>query len=115
MRKSISALLLLGLFSFSSTTFALNESEAEDMADLKAVFIYLKKDCGYQDIPSDQIHRALAFYAKQNRWDLSNYKNFDMKMLGASSYQDLRGIAVPHDTKCKSLAKDSLGLLAYVR
>jgi len=115
MKKSIKALLLLGLFSFSTTTFALNESEAEDLADLTAVFVYLKNDCGYQDIPDAQVRRALMFYAQQNHWDLSNYNNFNMKVLGEDSYRDLSGIAIANDTKCKSLARDSLSLLAYVR
>ena len=46
MKKSIKILLLAGLFGFSSTSFALSESEAEDLADLTAVFVYLKNDCG---------------------------------------------------------------------
>ncbi|WP_428944060.1 YacC family pilotin-like protein [Pantoea sp. FN060301] len=115
MKKSLKTLLLLSLFSFSSTSFALSESEAEDLADLTAVFVYLKNDCGYQELPDGQIRRALIFFAQQNRWDLSNYSNFDMKVLGEESYRDLSGIAVPNDTKCKSLARDSLSLLAYVK
>lgn len=42
MKKSIKALLLSGLFGFTSTSFALSEPEAEDLADLTAVFVYLK-------------------------------------------------------------------------
>lgn len=115
MKKSLKALLLLSLFSVSSTSFALSESEAEDLADLTAVFVYLKNDCGYQELPDGQIRRALIFFAQQNRWDLSNYGSFDMKVLGEESYRDLSGIALPNDTKCKSLARDSLSLLAYVK
>ncbi|MCX8957806.1 YacC family pilotin-like protein [Erwinia psidii] len=115
MKKSILALLFLGLSGFSSASFALNESEAEDLADLTAVFVYLKNDCGYRDLPDDQIRRALMFLARQNRWDLSNYSSYNMKSLGEDSYKDLSGIAVPNDMKCKSLARDSLSLLAYVR
>ena len=114
MKTSIKALLLMGLFSFSTTTFALNKSEAEDLADLTAVFVYLKNDCGYQDIPDAQVRRALVFYAQQNRWDLANYDKFDMKSLGEDSYQDLSGIAIPNTKKCKSLARNSLNLLNYV-
>ncbi len=36
-----------------------------------------------------------------------------MKALGEDSYRDLRGIALPTPVKCKSLARDSLSLLAY--
>ena len=50
MKQSIRILLLTGLLGFSSTSFALSESEAEDLADLTAVFVYLKNDCGYQDL-----------------------------------------------------------------
>jgi len=115
MKKSIKALLLTGLLGCSSTAFALSESEAEDLADLTAVFVYLKNDCGYQDLPDVQVRRALMFYAQQNKWDLSNYGSFNMKALGEDSYRDLSGIAIPNDSKCKSLARDSLSLLAYVR
>lgn len=115
MTKSIRLLLLAGLVSFSSTSFALSESEAEDLADLTAVFVYLKNDCGYQDLPDAQIRKALVFFAQQNRWDLSNYSNYNMKALGEESYKDLSGIAVTNDKKCKSLARDSLSLLAYVK
>ncbi|ADP09952.1 Uncharacterized protein yacC precursor [Erwinia sp. Ejp617] len=115
MKKSIKALLLSGLFGFSSTSFALSEPEAEDLADLTAVFVYLKNDCGYRDLPDAQIRRALVFFAQQNRWDLTNYSSFNMKALGEDSYRDLSGIAVPNDTKCKSLARDSLNLLAWVK
>lgn len=115
MKKSITALLLAGLFGFSSASFALSESEAEDLADLTAVFVYLKNDCGYQDLPDVQVRKALMFYAQQNKWDLSNYSSFNMKALGEDSYRDLSGIAISNDAKCKSLARDSLSLLAYVR
>ena len=61
MKQSIRILLLTGLLGFSSTSFALSESEAEDLADLTAVFVYLKNDCGYQDLPDAQIRKALGF------------------------------------------------------
>ncbi|CAO95878.1 YacC family pilotin-like protein [Erwinia tasmaniensis] len=115
MKKSIKALLLLGLLGCSGSSFAIGEPEAEDLADLTAVFVYLKNDCGYQNIPDSQIRRALLFFAEQNRWDLSNYTSFNMKALGEDSYRDLSGIAIPNDTKCKSLARDSLNLLAWVK
>lgn len=115
MKKSIKALLLSGLLGFSSTSFALSEPEAEDLADLTAVFVYLKNDCGYQNLPDGQIRRALVFFARQNRWDLSNYSSFNMKALGENSYSDLSGITVPNDIKCKSLARNSLDLLAWVK
>ena len=35
-------MLLLAMLGFSNASLALNESEAEDLADLTAVFIYLK-------------------------------------------------------------------------
>ncbi len=115
MKKGIQALLLSGLLGFSSTSFALSESEAEELADLTAVFVYLKNDCGYQDLPDAQIRKALVFFAQQNRWDLTNYASYNMKALGEDSYRDLSGIAVSNDKKCKALARDSLSLLAYVK
>ena len=72
-------MLLLAMLGFSNASLALNESEAEDLADLTAVFIYLKNDCGYNDLPNAQIKRAIVYFAQQNRWDLSNYNSFNMK------------------------------------
>ncbi len=115
MKMGVRALLLGVLLSFSSGSQALSESEAEDMADLTAVFVFLKNDCGYQNLPNGQIRRALVFFAQQNQWDLSNYDSFNMKALGEDSYRDLSGIAIPTANKCKSLARDSLSLLAYVK
>ena len=86
-------MLLLAMLGFSNASLALNESEAEDLADLTAVFIYLKNDCGYNDLPNAQIKRAIVYFAQQNRWDLSNYNSFNMKALGEDSYRDLSGIA----------------------
>lgn len=114
--KTFVKITILGcLLAFSSASQALNEAEAEDMADLTAVFVYLKNDCGYQDLPNDQIRHALIFFAQQNQWDLSNYDSFNMKKMGEESYRDLSGIAIPTAKKCKSLARDSLSLLAYVK
>ncbi|SFN17080.1 Type II secretion system pilotin lipoprotein (PulS_OutS) [Izhakiella capsodis] len=115
MKQCIQAVLLLVMLGFSASSFALNESEAEDMADLTAVFVYLKNDCGYQNLPDAQIRRALVFFAQQNRWDLSNYNSFNMRAMDEYSYRDLSGIAIPNETKCKKLAQESLGLLAYVK
>jgi len=113
MKKTTLCLLLLSLLGFSSASQARSESEAEDLADLTAVFVYLKNNCGYEQLPNTQIKRAIVFFAQQNRWDLSNYNSFNMQSMGEDSYRDLSGIAVPKPTKCKSLARDSLSLLAY--
>ena len=114
--KTLFRTVVLGsLLALSSNSYALNESEAEDMADLTAVFVFLKNDCGYQNLPNQQIRRALVFFAQQNQWDLSNYDTFNMKALGEDSYRDLSGIRIPTSKKCKALARDSLSLLAYVK
>lgn len=115
MKKFVRAVLLGGLLGFSTASQALSESEAEDMADLTAVFVFLKNDCGYDNLPNAQIRRALVFFARQNQWDLSNYESYDMKRLGEESYRDLSGIAVPTPKKCKALARDSLSLIAWAK
>lgn len=115
MKKFVRVMLLGSMLCFSASSQALSESEAEDMADLTAVFVFLKNDCGYQNLPNSQVRRALVFFAQQNQWDLSNYDSFNMKAMGEDSYRDLSGIALPTDLKCKSLARDSLNLLAYVK
>lgn len=114
--KTLFRTIVLGsLLALSANSYALSESEAEDMADLTAVFVFLKNDCGYQNLPNTQIRRALVFFAQQNQWDLSNYDSFNMKALGEDSYRDLSGIQIPTTKKCKALARDSLSLLAYVK
>jgi len=114
--KTLFRIVVLGsLLALSSNSYALSESEAEDMADLTAVFVFLKNDCGYQNLPNQQIRRALVFFAQQNQWDLSNYDSWNMKALGEESYRDLSGIGIPTAKKCKALARDSLSLLAYVK
>ena len=114
--KTLFRTILFGsLLAVSANSYALNESEAEDMADLTAVFVFLKNDCGYNNLPNGQIRRALVFFAQQNKWDLSNYDSWDMKSLGEASYRDLSGIRIPIAKKCKALARDSLSLLAYVK
>ncbi len=90
------------LVAMSANSYALSENEAEDMADLTAVFVFLKNDCGYQNLPNGQIRRALVFFAQQNQWDLSNYDSFDMKALGEDSYRDLSGIGIPTAKKMQS-------------
>lgn len=115
MKRLITLLGLTSLLAWSVNSYALNESEAEDLADLTAVFVFLKNNCGYQNLPNDQIRRALVLFAQQNRWDLTNYDSFNMKALGEDSYRDLSSIAIPNDQKCQSLARDSLNLLAYVK
>ncbi|MEY4922998.1 MAG: hypothetical protein RLY17_1715 [Pseudomonadota bacterium] len=113
MKRTTLVILLLTLCGFSSASSALSEAEAEDLADLTAVFVYLKNDCGYNELPNNEIKQAIIYFAQQNRWDLRNYNSFNMKTLGEESYRDLHGIAIPAPTKCKSLARDSLSLLAY--
>lgn len=82
MKTFFRTVLFGSLMAVCANSYALSESEAEDMADLTAVFVFLKNDCGYQNLPNGQIRRALVFFAQQNQWDLSNYDTFDMKALG---------------------------------
>lgn len=54
--KTLFRTMVLGsLLALSANSYALSESEAEDMADLTAVFVFLKNDCGYQNLPNTQI------------------------------------------------------------
>ena len=113
MKKTSLVLLLLGLLSFTPASQALDDMQSEDLADLTAIFVFLKNDCGYNDLPNAQIKKAIVFFANRNGWDLSNYKTKKMKALGEDSYHDLSRISMPTATKCKYLARDSLSLLAY--
>lgn len=113
--KTLAKILLLPLLvGLSSYCYALDDSQADDMADLTAVFIFLKNNCGYQDIPDPQIRNALVFFAKKNGWNLSNYNQFNMQQRGEASYADLLGIQLNPDLKCRALAEHSLGILSLV-
>ncbi|MDC9605793.1 YacC family pilotin-like protein [Xenorhabdus griffiniae] len=106
---------ILALFSFAQPAIALSENEAEDLADLTAVYIYLKHDCGYSHIPDFQIKRTIIYFAQRNKWDLSNYDSQLMQKLNQLGYKDLKGINLPHEVKCRSLARNSLSLLSYIK
>lgn len=72
MKQSIRILLLTGLLGFSSTSFALSESEAEDLADLTAVFVYLKM------IVAIRIYRTRRF---AKRWSFCSAEPLGFKQL----------------------------------
>ncbi|QKJ51180.1 YacC family pilotin-like protein [Providencia rettgeri] len=115
MRKFILMSCLMTLLGITNSSRALSNNEAEDLADLTAVFIYLKYDCGYSQIPDREIERAIVYFAKSNKWDLSNYNSEKMTVLNKESYKDLKGIPLTTEFKCQSLARDSLSLFAYVK
>lgn len=113
MKNCSLVMLLISLLGFTSASQAIDDMQSEDLADLTAIFVFLKNDCGYQDLPNAQIKKTIVFFARRNGWDLSNYNAKKMKTLGEESYRDLSGISIPTATKCKYLARDSLSLLAY--
>ncbi|MTB66608.1 hypothetical protein GKR48_07185 [Providencia sp. wls1943] len=115
MQKFILMSCLMMLLGLTNTAKALSTNEAEDLADLTAVFIYLKYDCGYSQIPDREIERAIVYFAKSNKWDLGNYNSDKMSKLNKESYDDLKSIPLTQEFKCQSLARDSLGLFAYVK
>ena len=94
---------------------ALTPSQAEDLAGLTAVFIYLKNDCGYGDLPNARIEKAILLFANSNRWDMSNYDTRQMAEMNKENYFDIKHIKLPENYKCTALARDSLPLLAYVK
>lgn len=106
-------LIATSLVLFSVTSYALNEVEAEELADLTAVFVFLRNDCGLKKLEDDQIRDALIHFIEQNQWSMGNYVSFNMTLLGEESYRDLKKIAVPTNTKCQSLIANSSSLLAY--
>jgi hypothetical protein len=112
--KKITSIFILPLLILANSCYALSEPEAEDLADLTAVFVYLKNNCGYSTLPNAQIQQAILYFAQQNRWDLSNYYQFDMQKMGEASYKDLSKIAVPPEKKCYNLAQQTLVLLNNV-
>ncbi|KMJ45877.1 YacC family pilotin-like protein [Xenorhabdus khoisanae] len=115
MQKIALLTYILVLFGFAQPAKALSESEAENLADLTAVYIYLKYDCGYSQIPDREIRRTIIYFAQRQNWDLSNYDGQLMEELNQLGYNDLKEINLPHEVKCRSLARRSLSLLAYVK
>ena len=115
MRKFTVIFYLITLLGITHSARALSTNEAEDLADLTAVFIYLKYDCGYSQIPDREIERAIVYFARSNKWDLGDYDSSKMTQLNKESYNDLKGIPLSQEFKCQSLARDSLGLFAYVK
>ncbi|MBG3014692.1 YacC family pilotin-like protein [Proteus faecis] len=98
---------------FSSSTKALTYTQAEDLADLTAIYLFLNKDCGYEQISKPKIERALMIFSRSQQWDVSNYSTLPMGQLNEDSYNDLKGIKVTHSKKCQLLANKSLSLLNY--
>lgn len=74
---------------------------------------FLNKDCGYEQISKSKIERALMVFSRSQQWDVSNYSILPMSQLNEDSYNDLKGIEVPHNKKCQLLANKSLSLLNY--
>lgn len=117
MRKIIfiSHIALIFWFIFSTKASALSSNETENLADLTAVYIFLKHDCGYSQIPDREIERAILYFAQSNHWDLSNYDKPTMAKLNEERYDDLKKIPIPRKKKCRVLADDDLALFAYVK
>lgn len=117
MRKIIfiSHITLLFWLIFLTKASALSVNETENLADLTAVYIFLKHDCGYSQIPDREIERAIFYFAQNNHWDLSDYSNHTMVKLNEERYEDLKKIPIPHKKKCQILANDALALFAYIK
>ncbi|HDT0722255.1 TPA: YacC family pilotin-like protein [Proteus mirabilis] len=115
--KKMFALLCTVILSFvtlfSSGAKALTYTQAEDLADLTAVYLFLNNDCGYEQISKQKIERALIIFSQSQQWDVSNYSMLPMSKLNEDSYQDLKNIQIAHNKKCQLLAKKSLSLLNY--
>lgn len=67
MRKFTVIFYIITLLGITHSARALTPNEAEDLADLTAVFIYLKYDCGYTQIPDREIERAIVYFARSNK------------------------------------------------
>ncbi|MEG0277875.1 MAG: YacC family pilotin-like protein [Morganella sp. (in: enterobacteria)] len=113
--KILLSLLISFAMLLSLPAKALTPSQAEDLAGLTAVFIYLKNDCGYQDLQNSRIEKAILLFAQSNRWDMSNYNIKEMAKLNKENYLDIKEIKLSENYKCTALARDSLSLLAYVK
>lgn len=111
-RSFMKRILCSVFFLTSSPSIALTELDAEDLADLTAVFVFLKNDCGYRHLADTRIRLALILFSRGRSWDLSNYHHYDMKNMSEEGYRDLKGISISKDKKCASLRHHMSELIA---
>ncbi|MEY2344828.1 YacC family pilotin-like protein [Proteus mirabilis] len=75
---------------FSSSAKALTYTQAEDLADLTAVYLFLNNDCGYEQISKQKNRTSADYFSQSQQWDVSNYSMLPMSKLNEDSYQDLK-------------------------
>lgn len=114
MMKYVRALLTAGALTFCSTGQALDQMQAEELAELTAILVYVKTQCGYEELPAPLVRQGLAFFAMKKGWNMDNYASFNMTQLNQENFNDLKHIPVDQKKKCKSLAPGALNLLAQV-
>lgn len=102
------------LLLISANSYALGDVEADEMADLTAMFVFLKDSCGQKNLPDDQLREGLVRFANLRHWDLSNYNARTMQTRTLASYQDLRQLPVARSEKCRLIKVNVLGLLSMI-
>ncbi len=113
---SLCSALLFFLFAtlfFSSSAKALTYTQAEDLADLTAVYLFLNNDCGYEQISKQKIERALIIFHNLSSGMSPEYSMLPMSKLNEDSYQDLKKIYKLLITKMSTTSPKSLSLLNY--
>lgn len=62
MKRIILVMLLFILCGFLFVSFVLSEFEVEDFVDLIVVFVYLKNDCGYNELFNNEIKWVIVYF-----------------------------------------------------
>lgn len=107
-------LCLTLLLSVTANCYAIGDVEADEMADLTAMFVYLKNNCGQKNLPDHQLREGLVNFAHLRHWDLSNYNTQKMQIRTLASYQDLSKFPVGSSEKCRLINVNILGLLSLL-
>lgn len=98
----------------SANSYAIGVVEADEMADLTAMYVYLKNNCGQTKLSDGQLREGLVRFANIRQWNLSNYNAYAMQTRTLASYQDLRKMPVAHLEKCRLIRVNVIGLLSLV-
>ena len=98
----------------SANSYAIGDVEADEMADLTAMYVYLKDNCGEKNLQDGQLREGLVRFANIRHWDLFNYNSHAMQTRTLDSYQDLRKLPVSRLEKCRLIRVNVLGLLSLL-
>lgn len=115
MKTFFRTILFASLMAMCANSYALSENEAEDMADLTAVFVFSEKRLWLPEFTQWANSSRTGLFCPAEPMGPQQLRQLRHEGAREDSYRDLSGIGIPTAKKCKALARDSLSLLAYVK